>query len=113
MARLGFKEYYESKKRLLSAAEDSPRIREEYELLKYCKFPVYESLDDDHKTYLAFKPKDRIEVLWEHVSNYDEFPVAKCLRIISEDGDDHYYPSWNNVKMTKWVNSNTRKLSKI
>ena len=109
MKRLSFKEYYESKKRLLSACESIPRIRNEYRLTKYCKFPVFESMDSDEKTYISFKPKDQIEILWEKTDDVDEYPIAKRMVIISEDNKE-VFPCWNNKKMHRWVENNTNEM---
>ena len=106
MTMMGFKEYYESKQRLRSACESIPRIRNEYRLTKYCKVPVFESLDDDGKTYISFKPKDRIEVLWEGVNEFDDYPTAKHIVLLSEDGRK-VFPCWNSNKIHKWIENNT------
>ena len=106
MKNLSFKEYYASKKKLLSACESVPRIRNEYKLTKYCKFPVFEGLDTDERTYVSFRPKDRIEVLWEKVDEFDDYPTAKCIILLSEEGRE-VYPCWGNKKIHKWIDSNT------
>lgn len=107
MARqLSFKEYYESKRKLREACDNVPRIRNEYRLVKYCKFPVFESLDSDDKIYVSFKPKDKIEILWEKANEFDDYPSAKCIVLISED-DKEVFPCWNNKKMHKWIENNT------
>ena len=111
MTRLSFKEYYESKKRLLMASESIPRIRNEYYLTKYCKFPIFESMDSDSKQYVSFKPKDRIEVLWEKMDENDAYPAARRMLIISESGDEmEVYPCWNNKKMHNWIDNNTNEI---
>jgi hypothetical protein len=107
--RLGFKDYYESKDKLLAACDDAPRIRTEYILTKYCKFPIFESLEEDEREYIAFKPKDVIEILWERSSEIDEYPAAKCIILISEEGRE-VFPCWNNNKLHNWVNRNTNEL---
>ena len=104
--KLSFKEYYESKQSLLLACESVPRIRNEYKLTKYCKVPVFESLDNDDKTYVSFKPKDRIEVLWEGVDEFDDYPIVKHIVLISE-GNRQVFPCWGSNKIHKWVENNT------
>lgn len=108
---MGFKEFYESKyqdskKKLLAACDTTPRVRNEYKLVKYCKFPVYESLDSDDKVYVSFRPKDRIEVLWEQVNEQDDYPVPKKIVLINEDQKE-VYPCWNNKKFRKWIENST------
>lgn len=107
MKRLSFKEYYESKKQLLSACDNVPRIRNEYKLVKYCKFPVFESNDSDEKTYVSFKPKDKIEVLWEKINEADKYPVAKRMVLLTKEGQQEVYPCWHNQKLHKWIENNT------
>lgn len=104
--KLSFKEYYESKQRLRSACESVPRIRNEYRLTKYCKVPVFESLDSDDKIYISFKPKDRIEVMWEGVNEFDDYPTAKYIVLISEDSRT-VFPCWSNTKLHKWIENTT------
>lgn len=106
MKRLSFKEYYESKKQLLSACEKVPRIRNEYRLTKYCKFPVFESLDKDNRTYVSFKPNDTIEVLWEKVDEFDDYPTPKQIILKSKDGQE-VFPCWGDKKIHKWINNST------
>ena len=107
MNRLTFREYYESKKRLLNASESVPRVRKTYSLNKYCKFPVFESLDSDERVFVSFKPNDKIDILWEHVNEHDFYPTPKSICLISEGGDI-VYPYWNNKKMKNWVDTNTK-----
>lgn len=107
--RLSFKEYYDSKKTLLSAYDDVLRIRTEYVLTKYCKFPIFESLDGDERMYVSFKPRDVIEVLWERTNEFDDYPAAKCFVLVSEAGKE-VFPCWNNKKIHKWVERNTNEL---
>jgi hypothetical protein len=109
MPTLSFKEYYDSKQKLLSACESIPRIRSEYRITKYCKFPFFESLSSENREYIAFKPKDRIEVLWEKVDEYDAYPVAKRITLITE-GRKEVFPIWNNKKMHSWIDTNTNEM---
>lgn len=107
-----FKEFYArhqaAKLKLREAADSTPRVRNDYRLTKYCKFPVYESYEKDEKVYISFKPKDEIQILWEHVSEYDDYPTPKSIYIFSEDGKEkQVFPCWNNKKMRKWVENNT------
>jgi len=106
MRRLTFKEYYESKKKLLSACDTVPRVRTEYKLTKYCKLPVFESLESDDRSYIGFKPKDVIEILWEKADEFDDYPVAKSIILISEDNKE-VFPCWGNTKLHRWVESST------
>ncbi len=104
--KLSFKEYYESKQLLRSACDIIPRIKNEYRLKKYCKVPVFESLNSNKRIYISFKPKDRIEVLWEAVNEHDDYPTAKHIVLISE-GNREVFPCWSSTKIHKWIDNNT------
>ena len=108
---MSFKEFYEtryvsSKRKLLAACDDSPRMRNEYKLTKYCKFPVFESMERDEKVYVSFKPMDKIQVLWEQVMEGSEYPVPKCIYLVSEDNKE-VYPCWTTTKFNRWIEKNT------
>lgn len=105
---LSFSEYYLSKQKLLEKAEDIPRIYSLYELQAYRKLPVKESYDEDEKTYLSFKPKDQIKILWEYEDIY--YPTARNFVVLSEDGTETYYPCWGSKKLLKWVLANTKEI---
>jgi len=102
---LSFTEYFNSKQQLLEKAEDTPRIYSVYELHAYKKVPLKESYDDDNKFYISFKPKDQIKILWEYEDIY--YPTARNFVVISEDGQETYYPCWGSKKLLKWVLTNT------
>lgn len=104
MHRLTFKEYVESKNKLLLAGEECPRITLEYEITKYCKIPVTESPDDETKLQVSLKPKDTIEVLWEH--NDPSYPTPRNI-VLTSEGNKKVYPCWNNKKVLKWVQNNS------
>lgn len=104
--KLSFSEYCKSKEYLRLAADNIPQITEEYELTKYCKFPVV--TDDEDKQYISFKPKDTIEVVWEYLN--PEAPVARKV-VVTTDDDDHskIQPAWGNTKLSAWLANNARK----
>lgn len=102
--KLTFKEYCMSKETLRLAADTIPQIMEEYELVKYCKFPIV--ADEEDKQYLSFKPKDRISVLWEYLS--PETPcVKKVLITTDEEIGARIQPAWSNTKLSSWLAKNT------
>lgn len=105
---LSFSEYYLSKQKLLEKAEDTPRIYSLYEIKTYKKVPLKESYDDEDKTYISFKPKDRIKILWEYEDIY--YPTARNFVVLHEDGSETYYPCWGSKKLLKWVLVNTREI---
>jgi hypothetical protein len=95
-----FKDYYESKKRLIEAVDSSPKVKLQYKLNKYCKFPVYESIECTNKTYILLKPDDEVEILWEY-----DIPDNPTVRYIKYNGET-YFPSWNNLKIFNWTVNN-------
>ena len=100
--KLTFKEYIESKQILKSATQNSLRVLTQYSMLKYCKLPLVEQFDSEEKQYVALKPKDVIEILWECD---DSIMRVKSILIMEEE--KKYYPSWNDKKMHEWVQANT------
>lgn len=105
--KLSFKEYRQSKENLRLAADTIPQVAEEYELTKYCKFPIVTDEDGD-KQYVAFKPKDRIEVLWEFL--HPEAPSAKKVVVTTDDDEQaSIQPAWGNTKLSSWLDKNTTK----
>lgn len=106
---LSFSQYYRSKEKLLEKADESPRIYSYYEVKTYRKVPLLENYDDENKIYIAFKPKDKIKILWEYENIH--FPTARSFVIFNEDeSTETYYPCWSNKKLLKWVMSNTNEL---
>lgn len=105
--KLPFSEYCKSKEYLRLAAESIPQITEEYELTKYCKFPVVTE-DDGGREYVSFKPKDTIEVVWEYLN--PDAPIARKV-VVTTDDEDHskIQPAWGNTKLSSWLANNARK----
>lgn len=105
--KMSFSEYCKSKEYLRLAAESIPQFVVEYELNKYCKFPIVASEDGD-RTYVAFKPKDRIAVLWEYLN--PENPVPRSVTVTTDDeSDSKVQPAWSNSKLSSWISKNTSK----
>lgn len=105
--KLSFKDYYDSKESLREAANSVPRVNSEYEMKKYCKFPVL--ADDEDKEYISLKPKDRISIVWEHVNNgSDSVPIATKVEITFEDEETkRVMPCWGKSKLITWIQKNT------
>lgn len=102
--KISFKEYCLSKKYLRLAVDNVPQIMEHYELTKYCKFPV---VTEDDKKYVALKPKDSVEVVWECLN--PEQPTLKSLKVVVEDDTQTVQPAWSDAKLAAWLKNNTRK----
>lgn len=104
--KLTFKEYYNSKKRLLEAIDSSPKIKLQYKLQKYCKVPLLEHIDTDDKTYISFKPDDIIEVVWEY--DTPESPTVRCIKLV--ETNETYFPVWGSIKFFNWTLNNTKEI---
>lgn len=105
--KLSFKEYCKSKENLRLAADSIPQILEEYELTKYCKFPIVTSEEGD-KEYVSFKPKDKMEVLWEFLIP-DAPSIRKVVVTTDEEEQARIQPAWSNTKLSSWLEKNTCK----
>ena len=104
--KLDFKQYYESKMKLLEAVNTSPKIKLKYKLTKYCKIPVYETVDSSEKIYLTLKPDDVVEILWEY--DTPDHPTVKCMQLLGNSSI--LFPSWNSTKIFNWSINNTLEL---
>lgn len=104
--KLTFKDYYESKVKLIEAVDLSPRVKLKYKLNKYCKIPVYEAVDSNDRDYISLKLDEEVEILWE----YDtlDTPTVRYIRII--ETKQTFIPAWNSGKMFNWVVHNTEEL---
>lgn len=99
MKKLSFKEYYESKQKLLKASENLPQVTVEYTIKKYCKIPI--RVEGEDKDYVALKPKDIVKILWEFPNPKSTSPNAKNMLI----NEQQYSPSWSSDKLRRWVSS--------
>lgn len=104
--KLNFKDYYQSKKKLLEAIDSSPKVRLKYKLDKYCKLPLHENVDSDKKIYYALKPDDVVEIIWEYDS--PDNPTVRCIKIL-ESGET-YFPVWHSTKIFNWTLKNTNEI---
>lgn len=100
MKRLTFKEYYESKQKLIKESDEVIRFFTTHDVYKYCKVPF---LLEETKTYLSFKPKDNILVEWER-NNGIISPIGFKIN------DKQYAPTWNSKKMKSWVETSTTQI---
>lgn len=105
--KLSFSEYCKSKEYLRLAAESIPQLVVEYELTKYCKFPIVAE-EESEKQYVSFKPKDTISVLWEYLNPDNPTPRNVTVSTDDEDGEK-IQPAWGNTKLSSWIAKNTRK----
>lgn len=102
--KLEFKQYYESKKKLLEAVDSSPRAKVNYKLNKYCKVPLYEQVDSVEKIYISLKPDDMLEILWEY-DTPNSTPSVRYIRIV--ETKQVFIPAWSSSKIFTWLMNNT------
>lgn len=103
---MDFKQYYDSKIRLLEAVDSSPKVKLRYKLKKYCKVPMLKEVDSRDKNYVSLKPDDVIEILWEYDS--PDNPTVRYIKVLGEN--DTYFPFWNSSKIFTWALSNTEEI---
>jgi hypothetical protein len=106
MQQLSFKEYLESKQKLLSALKETPVQTITYEVNKYCKLVVGEK---DAKEYIALKPSQKIIVEWRYDSVYDPpIPVSLCFENVKTvDSENHFNTFWTGIRLKNWLSKNT------
>lgn len=103
---MDFKAYYRSKVKLLEAVDSSPKVKLKYKLLKYCKIPLAESVDSSNKSYIALKPDDIIEILWEYDSL--DSPTVRYVKLI--ETDQTMFPVWSSNKIFSWALNNASEI---
>lgn len=100
MKRLGFKEYLDTKTILINVAENVEcyPFSTQHLVTKYCKL-VSEDKD------INLKPKQSITVEWL----YDKIKKQVNIKQIIID-DILVTPTWNPIKLTEWIDKNTKKV---
>lgn len=104
--KIDFKQYYESKIKLLEAVDSSPRVKLQYKMRKYCKIPLHENVSSDDKIYISLKPDDVIEILWEY--DTPDTPTVRYVKLMEDE--KILFPAWNSPKMFNWVMSSAREI---
>ena len=109
--KLSFKEYLQSKEKLLEAAEKNiPEQVVEYSVRKYCKLVLGESKQD--KIYLPLKPKQLISVRWLYEDIENPTPLSINLDGNTETPEESRFKTfWEGEKLRKWLSRNTRENS--
>jgi len=108
MEKLTFKQYLNSKTKLLEAIEESPIYTATYTVSKYCKLPVGES--KDLKEYIHLKPKHQIVVEWDYGNPDDPQALTiKFDKVVDLDREKAYNPLWISERLEKWLTKNARK----
>lgn len=104
MKHLTFKQYVESKTKLLEAITNVPERTATYKVRKYCKLVVGENVEEQQK--IELKPKQKVIVKWKY---YDETPDAVSIQVedvANVDPEDTFSTFWKGDKLIKWLNRN-------
>ena len=101
MKKISFKDYVNSKKKLLEAVKETPIASLTYAVKKYCKIRVGESRND--RKEIALKPRQKIIVEWRYDDINEPEPVSIVLDDISPEEHDLY---WNGSKLNEWLSKN-------
>lgn len=107
--KLTFKEYLESKKKLLEAIQKSPVQRSVYNVKRYCKLVVIENVDDDTKVTLLLKPNQQVIVEWKYDTPEDPTPVHIRIEDTKKPElcETEYCTDWKGLKLKGWLSKNT------
>jgi hypothetical protein len=104
--RLTFKEYLESKEKLLEAIKSSPVQKSSYNVSKYCKLVVF---NEDQKQTILLKPGHQVIVEWIYDNLADPQPVNLQIEDIKNPMIDEisYTTIWKGMKLKEWLKKNT------
>lgn len=105
--KLTFKQYLDSKAKLLEAIQNTPQQVSKYQVYKYCKLVVGESKDE--KEYIPLKPKQTVLVEWM----YDDVDDPSVVNVRFEnvegiDDENPYQIFWPGDRLKKWLDRNAR-----
>lgn len=101
--KLTFKEYMESKDCLHAAVKEIPKTVVEYEVKKYCNFPIGQS---SNKQQIKLKPRNKLLISW--MCEDRENPTAVAVEFQGTVVDEtREKPAWNDKKLLKWLINNT------
>jgi len=93
-----FKQYLESKKKLIEALGDTPRNTVNYNVKKYCRLRLVES------GIAMCRPSTKISVKWL----YEDVNNPSVVRV-KVDGKE-VKSSLNSKKLTRWLVRNTEEM---
>ncbi len=106
MKKITFKEYLDSKDKLLSALKESPVRIATYTIKKYCKIPVGESKNE--KQYVALKPKNNVIVEWKYDDVDAPLPLSIQFDNVKNVSDEKHNTFWTSERLQKWLIRNTK-----
>lgn len=109
MKQLSFKEYLDSKQKLLAALQETPVQTITYDVTKYCKLVVGEK---DNKEYVNLKPSQKIIVEWRYDSVFEP-PIPVSLRfedVKNIDSENQFSTFWHGVRLKNWLSKNATEI---
>lgn len=107
--KLSFKEYLDSKDKLLQAIQETPVQTIRYDIKKYCRLPIGEKED---KQYVPLKPKQIIIIEWRYDSVFnDPTPVGVRFEMLKEFTEDEQFNTyWSGTRLKKWLSKHAVEL---
>lgn len=105
--KITFKEYIQSKQKLVEKAKEVCLIEEELVVNKYCKLPTFIIKSKLCEEELKLKPNDVIICQQIQRNNTN---TIRCFFVAEKDkslSDCSYFPKWNQQKLQKWIVKNT------
>jgi len=108
--KLTFKQYLESKERLLEQLKKSPIRVATYNVKRYCRIPVGEL--KEAKEYIPLKPKQRVVVEWKYEDiNSIPHPISLTFKDVKEVNPERKYQVfWTGERLSKWIDKNAREV---
>lgn len=106
--KLTFKQYIESKTKLLEAAKKSvPQHTAKYCVNKYCKLVVGESKLE--KEYINLKPQHTVLVEWLYDDKENPTLIGIKFEGVNDvDPDDEFTSYWGGERLKRWLERNTK-----
>jgi hypothetical protein len=106
MEKITFKQYLDSKQKLIEAVKKVPERTATYRVRKYCKLIVGEN--KGQKNQITLKPNYNIEVQWLYEDINNPTPInIKFSGIKDIDESQEFNTYWQGKKLLKWLIRNT------
>lgn len=106
---ISFKQYIkQSREQLERAMGTVPTQLTEYDVKKYCRLMVGESVDE--KQTVVLKPGHTISILWEYAKKNEPTPINIRFNNVEDlDTEVEFDLYWSKSQLTKWLCKNTKK----
>ena len=104
-----FKEYLaRSRDQLEKALISAPISTEKYEITKYCRIMIGETVDSKRQVLLT--PRHEIEIKWLHETNFKTPKSIRFLGVKNLTDDEEYDVYWTEDQVLEWISKNASKL---